>query len=146
MEIVKLTKQDYNALYELWHSCKGMGLNSLDDTEEGISRFLERNPDTCFGAKEGKKLAGAILCGSDGRRGYIYHTAVHPDFRHHGIGSALVEHVMDALRELGIHKTALVVFARNQEGNAFWEKMGFKTREDIVYRDCVLDEMIRYDT
>lgn len=138
--------EDYREVYDLWLSCKGMGLNDVDDTETGVSRFLERNPDTCFVAHREGKLIGVIMAGSDGRRGYIYHTAVHPSCRKQGVGSALVKRVLEALRQLGISKAALVVFARNQEGNLFWEKQGFTVREDLIYRNKSLVEMTRIDT
>ena len=56
-----------------------------------------------------------------------------------------MEAALAALRAEGIHKAALVVMARNLKGNAFWEQLGFTPRPDLVYRDKVLDEMIRYD-
>ena len=146
MELRALYPEDYPSLYRLWASCTGMGLNNLDDSEEGLTRFLQRNPTSCFAAVEDGQLIGAILAGSDGRRGYIYHTAVHPGCQGRGIGRALVERTLDALRALGIHKVALVVFRRNEDGNAFWEAMGFTVREDILYRNRTLDEMIRYDS
>ena len=144
--IRKINIADYDALYALWLSCKGMGLNDLDDSREGIARFLERNPDTCFLWEEADQLIGAIMAGNDGRRGYIYHTAVHPDHRHRGIATALTEKALQALADLGINKAALVVFARNEGGNAFWESLGFTTRPDIVYRNRTLREMKRFDT
>lgn len=79
-------------------------------------------------------------------RGYLYHTAVAPDCRHRGIGSALVQAVLDALAAEGIHKAALVVFSRNRAGNAFWEAQGFTVREDLTYRNRALAEMKRIDT
>lgn len=144
--IRKMHITDYDALYALWLSCRGMGLNDLDDSREGIARFLDRNPDTCFLWEESDQLIGAIMAGNDGRRGYIYHTAVHPDHRHRGIATALTEKALQALADLGINKAALVVFARNESGNAFWEKLGFTTRPDIVYRNRTLREMKRFDT
>ena len=72
-----------------------------------------------------------------------------PEYREtkrRGIARALVERTIEALRALGIHKVALVVFRRNEGGNAFWERMGFTVREDITYRNRTLDEMIRYDS
>ena len=145
MNIRPMTIADYDAVYALWMSCTGMGLNNLDDSREGIERFLARNPDTCFVAEE-DGIIGVILTGSDGRRGYIYHTAVHPAHRKRGIGSALVQRTLDALKAIGIHKAALVVFARNADGNAFWEKLGFTVRDDLTYRNLTLTEMVRIDT
>lgn len=146
MKIRKMNKEDYEKLYDLWLSCKGMGLNSIDDSREGIERFLNRNPDTCFTAEEGNRIVGAIMAGSDGRRGYIYHTAVHPDFRKRGIGSELVKSVTDELKDMGIAKTALVVFGSNISGNAFWEKQGFAERNDLIYRDKALTKMVKTNT
>lgn len=145
MNIRTMTIADYDKVYALWLSCKGMGLNNLDDSCEGIERFLKRNPDTCFVAEDGE-LVGVIIAGNDGRRGYIYHTAVSPDHRRKGIAKALVNAALNALRDLGINKTALVVFERNADGNAFWESAGFTPRGDLVYRNKALTEMIRIDT
>lgn len=146
MNIRRMQTSDYKNIYALWLSCKGMGLNDLDDSESGITRFLSRNPETCFVAEKDGRLIGVIMAGNDGRRGYIYHTAVHPSHQKQGIGSALVKAALDALKELGIGKVALVVFERNKEGNAFWEKQGFTVRNDLTYRNRALVDMIRKDT
>lgn len=137
---------DYEQVYDLWLSCAGMGLNNLDDSKEGIQRFLDRNPDTCFVAQDEQKIVGVIIAGNDGRRGYIYHTAVDPEQRHRGIATRLVNEAMGALKALGINKTALVVFSKNTDGNAFWEKSGFTSRDDLVYRNKTITEMVRIDT
>lgn len=146
MKIRSMSMDDYKTIYALWLSCKGMGLNDTDDSEAGIARFLERNPDTCFVAEEEGTLIGAIMAGNDGRRGYIYHTAVHPSYRKRGIGSLLVKAAVNALKRFGIGKVALVVFEKNADGNAFWEKQGFTVRTDLTYRNKALVEMIRTDT
>jgi len=146
MNIRKMTLDDYDSIYELWMSCKGMGLNNLDDSKEGIERFIKRNPDTCFVAAMDDKIVGAIMVGSDGRRGYIYHTAVNPQYRRQGIATHLVDTALQSLAQLGINKVALVVFDKNSDGNSFWEKNGFTVRNDLVYRNKVLTEMVRIDT
>ena len=146
MEIRKMQISDYKAVYDLWLSCKGMGLNDVDDSEKGISRFLERNPETCFVAIDNNEIMGVILCGNDGRRGYIYHIAVKSSERNNGIGTKLVDRAMKAFEDIGITKVALVVFEQNETGNIFWEKKGFISREDLVYRNKQITEMIRIDT
>ncbi|MCC8196635.1 MAG: GNAT family N-acetyltransferase [Ruminococcus sp.] len=146
MKIRLMNIKDYSAVYRLWMSCAGMGLNTIDDTEEGINRFLERNPDTCFVAEDKNGIIGAILVGNDGRRGYIYHTAVLPGYRRQGIATQLVDTAMEALHKIGIIKVALVVFNRNETGNTFWESMGFTERDDLVYRNKVFFEIERIDT
>ena len=146
MQIRKMKIEDYEAVYRLWLSCKGMGLNSVDDSREGIEKFLRRNPETCFVAEKDGKIAGVILAGNDGRRGYIYHTAVSSEQRRQGIASRLLDAVLTAFENIGITKVALVVFERNADGNAFWEKAGFTVREDLVYRNKSIAEMTRIDT
>jgi len=146
MNIRIMTLDDYNSVYALWLSTNGMGLNDIDDSRQGIKRYLLRNPGTCFVADTGDGIVGVIMAGHDGRRGYIHHTAVHPDHRGRGIGSRLVDAAFAALRAEGISKAALVAFERNTGGNAFWEKQGFTVREDLVYRNRTLVEMNRIDT
>ncbi|MDE6777643.1 MAG: GNAT family N-acetyltransferase [Oscillospiraceae bacterium] len=146
MNIRIMTINDYKEVYALWLSCKGMGLNNLDDSEEGIAKFLERNPETCFVAEIDNKIVGVILVGNDGRRGYIYHTAVHLNYRNLKIATQLVNKAMLALEEIGIHKVALVVFEDNIVGNAFWEKMGFTVRDDLLYRNFSLTDMVKMNT
>lgn len=144
--IRQMELSDYEQMYDLWMHTPGMGLNNLDDSAEGIEKYLKRNPTTCFVAEQEGKIVGAIMAGHDGRRGYIYHTTVHKDCRRQGIGGKLVQHVLDALEQEGIHKVALVAFDRNSLGNAFWEAQGFTSREDLVYRNRCIRELVRIDT
>lgn len=146
MNIRKMLISDYDEVYALWMSCAGMGLNNLDDSKAGIDKFIKRNPDTCFVAEIENKIVGVIMVGNDGRRGYIHHTAVDPQYRKQGIARRLVDTAMQALKQCGINKAALVVFDRNKGGNEFWQKLGFTVREDLVYRNRVLTEMTRIDT
>lgn len=146
MKIRTMSISDYADVYNLWLSCKGMGLNSLDDSRDGIEKFLKRNPDTCFVAEVDNRIVGSILTGNDGRRGYIYHTAVSPQYQQHGIGSTLVDTAIDALKKLGINKIALVVFDKNDNGNTFWEKQGFTERNDLIYRNKTINHFERIDT
>ncbi len=141
MHIRLMTIADYEAVFQLWRSTPGMGLNQQDDSPEGISRYLQRNPQTCFVALEGNAIIGVILGGHDGRRGFIYHLAVTPAHRKKGIGKALVETALEALKGQGINKVALVVLHKNDSGNAFWEKIGFTTRPDLVYRNKALTDL-----
>ena len=141
-----MTQEDYDAAYDLWMYTPGMGLNTLDDSRAGISRFLTRNPATCFVAEADGSIVGTILAGHDGRRGYIYHLAVDSSCRKQGIATELVNRALLSLRNEGINKVALVVFGKNEGGNAFWEKIGFSRREDLTYRNKSLIELERIDT
>lgn len=141
-----MTIADYDAVYDLWIHTPGMGLNTTDDSREGIEKYLRRNPTTSFVALDGDAVVGVIMAGHDGRRGFIHHTAVLPAYRGQGIATRLVEHAMAALEAEGIHKTALVVFTHNEIGNGFWEAIGFTQREDLVYRNRNIHELQRVDT
>lgn len=146
MIIRNFTIDDYDRVYALWMSSKNMGFNNVDDSREGIDRFLKKNPNTCFLAEEDGRCIGIIMAGNDGRRGYIYHTCVAEEYRGRGIGRQLVERTVEGLKAEGITKAALVAFTRNEAGNAFWEKMGFVRRDDLYYRNRAFVELVRIDT
>jgi ribosomal protein S18 acetylase RimI-like enzyme len=146
MRIQVMKNRDYLGVYNLWISTPGMGLNNLDDSKEGIKKYLKRNPKTCFIAKENDKIIGAILTGHDGRRGYIHHLAVDIRYRKKGIGSELVRTAIDALVKEDINKVAFVVFKNNKIGNTFWQRLGFTDRQDLIYRNKVInDKLVRND-
>ena len=146
MTIRNMTIEDYDQVWALWMSSKNMGFNNVDDSREGIEKYLRRNPTTSFVAEENGKIVGIILGGHDGRRGFIHHTCVSEKCRGQGIGTALLNRCLEALKDEGIHKVALLVFRRNEIGNAFWEKNGFTVRNDVAYRNRALSELFRIDT
>lgn len=137
---------DYDGVYNLWINTPGMGLNTTDDSREGIEKYLKRNPASSFVAECNGKIVGVIMAGHDGRRGYIHHTAVLPDYRKQGIAKRLVDCAIVALEAEGIHKVALVAFKKNDIGNGFWEHIGFSDRDDLVYRNKNIHELSRIDT
>ena len=139
MKIRKMNTEDYEDAYNLWTSESRVGLRSIDDSKSGIEKFLMRNPSTCFVSEEEGEITGTILCGSDGRRGYIYHAMVSKEFRRSGTGRRLVAQVLKELEKMGINKAALVVFEDNEQGNEFWESLGFYSRGDLVYRDKTIN-------
>jgi N-acetylglutamate synthase len=141
MDIRTMTIKDYDQVFQLWNNTNGMGMRNLDDSKDGIKKYLDRNPKTNFVVIEKETVVGVIMCGHDGRRGYIYHTAVSPQFRNRGIGTLLVNTATHALKKEGITKVALVAFENNLLGNAFWENLGFEKRIDLVYRNKSLNEI-----
>lgn len=138
MTIMLMQPGDYEEIYALWNGMPGIGLRAGDDDKEGIARFLARNPHTCMVARQDGLLVGVVLGGHDGRRGHIYHMAVHPASRRRGVGRALVQALLEAMRREGIRKVGLVAYGANDEGNAFWREMGFAPRGDLVYQDITL--------
>lgn len=140
MDIRVMTIKDYDKVYGLWRTIRGFGIRSMDDSRDGIARFLKRNPTTSMTAWEGDILIGAILCGHDGRRGCLYHVCVRKSHRRQGVGKAMVVACMEALRAEEINKVSLIAFTKNDIGNAFWNKMGWTKRQDLNYYDFTLNE------
>lgn len=140
MQIRKMEISDYSQVKELWMTIHGFAIRSIDDSYEGVERFLKRNPDTSVVAIEDGRIVGAILCGHDGRRGCLYHVCVHEAYRLRGIGKAMVVFCMEALKKENINKVSLIAFTRNDVGNAFWRQIGWVRREDLNYYDFTLNE------
>ena len=135
-----MTIEDYDQVYALWKKIKGFGIRSIDDSREGVARFLKRNPSTSVVAEEDGKIVGSILCGHDGRRGCQYHVCVDEAYRRHGIGRAMVVFAMKALQKEEINKVSLIAFTRNDIGNAFLNTIGWTERLDLNYYDFTLNE------
>lgn len=134
-----MTIKDYNEIYALWMRIHGFGIRSMDDSREGIERFLQRNPATSAVAVEDGKIVGSILCGHDGRTGCFYHVCVDEACRRRGIGKSMAVFCMEALKAERINKVALIAFRRNDAGNSFWKQMGWR-QVDANYYDFVLNE------
>ena len=142
-----MEKEDYDGVRKLWLGIEGFAIRSIDDSREGVYRFLDRNPTTSIVAQKGDEIIGAILCGHDGRRGCFYHVCVEKKHRQQGIGKAMVVMAMEELRRERINKVSLIAFTRNDVGNQFWKCIGWTRREDLNYYDFTLNEenIIRYN-
>lgn len=130
IDIREMTPQDYDTVYALWEQTEGVGLSAADSRER-INSYLERNPGCSFVARDEERAVGAVLCGHDGRRGYLHHLAVKPAYRRHGVGRQLITHALTALRKAGIDKCHLFVFKTNAPALAFWQANGWQIRTDI---------------
>ncbi|MBN1217665.1 MAG: GNAT family N-acetyltransferase [Anaerolineae bacterium] len=130
MKISAFTIDNYDPVMALWQQTEGVGLSSAD-ARESIQSYLERNPGLSFIAVEDGQLVGAVLSGHDGRRGYIHHLAVHPNYRRQGIGRQLVDRCMAVLQAAGIQKCHLFIFHQNHNGIGFWQSVGWARRSDI---------------
>ena len=142
--IKKVTISDYDAIYELWNMVEQSrrALNPVDDSREGIARYLRRNPDTCFAAVKDSRIIGVILTGHDGRRAIVHHLCVHPDYQRMGIAGHLVSLAEEALQKEGIQKIFGLVFKDNGAANAFWEQQGYLLRTNLNYRNKSLNNQI----
>ena len=132
VEFAEMTIREYDGVSALWRNTVGIGLDDAD-TRETMAEYLERNPGLSFVARDGGAIVGAVLCGHDGRRGYLHHLAVADSHRRQGIGRALVEKCISGLRAIGIPKCNIFVFAGNAEGKRFWKADGWIERSDLAF-------------
>ncbi|MBR0164691.1 MAG: GNAT family N-acetyltransferase [Lachnospiraceae bacterium] len=135
-----MTITDYPSVYALWKTIPGFGIRAIDDSEEGIERFLLRNPSSCAVAEQDGHIVGAILCGHDGRSACFYHVCVAKEYRRRGIGSAMVRFCIEALKREEINRILLNAFIKNEIGNLFWQSMGWRLCSDSHYYDYILNE------
>ena len=122
---------DHDAALALWQRTPGVGLSAAD-RREAIAAYLARNPGTSFVAERDGALVGTLLCGHDGRRGLIHHLVTDTTQRRQGVARALVQRGLRALRDQGIDKCHLMVFADNIEGLAFWTGIGGQQRGELA--------------
>jgi ribosomal protein S18 acetylase RimI-like enzyme len=125
------TLADYDEVYSLWTATEGIGLSTAD-TPDRIAIYLERNPGLSFVAKARGEVIGAVLCGTDGRRGYLHHLAVRLDWRGKGVGGELVKRCLAGLLQAGIDRCHLFVYKKNESGRAFWVHQGWRERLDLM--------------
>lgn len=121
---------DYDAVLELMQNTPGISLRDAD-SREATERYLVRNPQMSFVAEAEGHVVACVMCGHDGRRGYLQHLLVLPDYRRQGIAQALVERCLSALEQLGIHKCHLDVFKTNTHAAEYWQGQGWTLRTDI---------------
>jgi ribosomal protein S18 acetylase RimI-like enzyme len=131
IDIHEMTIADYDEVRALWQRSEGIDLSGAD-SRSSITRFLERNPGLSFVARDGEQLVGAVLCGHDGRRGYIDHLVVSKTHRRQGIGRMLASRCLYNLMQNGIQKWNLFVREDNKDAIAFWSKLGWQQRVELV--------------
>ena len=118
-------------MLRLWQDTEGIGLNESDDRSH-IRSYLRRNPGMSFVAVRGGEIVGAVLCGHDGRRGYLHHLAVAKAHRKKGVGKRLVNACLVKLRQLKIQKCNIFLFADKAAGEKFWKHNGWLQRTDLL--------------
>ena len=123
--------EDYETAVELWKRVDGVEIAEGDD-REGVARFLARNPGLSRVATDGSTVIGVAFCGNDGRRGYIYHLAVDPNYRGQGVGKRLVGECLEGLRRLGLQRANIMVATDNPRGREFWSKCGWEELDGAI--------------
>lgn len=136
VDVAPMIIADYDEVFALWQGCDGIGLHDFEDSREGVALYLDRNPEMSFVARKEGRLVGAVLCGHDGRRGYLNHLAVHPEFRRHGIARILVDMCLSELRNCRIRQCNIVVFRDNTSGREMWSRLSWIERDSLVRMQC----------
>jgi len=138
-------ESDFAEVLRLWAQTEGVGLNELD-TPAQLSHYLQRNPGMSFVARDGGEIVGAVLCGHDGRRGYLHHLAVAKSHRRRGLGKKLVEMCLARLAEIEVQKCNIFLFADNADGEGFWKHNGWANRDDLCVMQRVLHPAPKADS
>ena len=139
MKEVKLREfemSDWEAAWQLWQKELGKSTDDSWDREK-VESFLERNPGLSFVAMVDGSFAGTVMCGFDGRRGYVYHLAVAEGNKRKGIGTALMQIAVSKLKDAGAGKIHLMVFVENECAQIFYNKLGFQNREDVTLMSSI---------
>ena len=128
--IVPFTTSEIEAALALWRVTDHLGLTP-EDEPVALDNFLARNPGLSYVAVDDGRVVGTVLCGHDGRRGYIHHIAVAAAYRRRSLASELLDRALAKLQSNGIAKCHALVFRDNPYGELFWSRKGWEFREDI---------------
>lgn len=131
VEILPFSPSDYDEVMALWQATEGLTLREAD-SRSAVIHYLAHNPGLSFVARDGRRLVGAVLAGTDGRRGYLQHLAVAPTHRSQGLGTSLANRVLEGLGALGIAKCHLFVRRERAQAREFWERLGWTARDDVT--------------
>ena len=130
-----MTADDYDEVFAMWQITTKRALSDAD-SRENIAFYLDRNPGMSQIAEIGGKVVGTVLCGHDGRRGFIHHMAVLPEYRRHQIAKRMAEKAIKSLADAGIAKTHIFCYTNNSLGQSFWKAMGWEKRDDVYVFSC----------
>lgn len=130
IQIKEMSISDYDEIFAMWQITSKRALSKADEREE-IERYLNRNKGLSQVAVVDGKIVGTVLAGHDGRRGFIHHMAVMPEYRRNGIAKAMATKAVEKLAEQGIVKTHIFTYCDNSAGQGFWGSIGFEKRDDI---------------
>lgn len=138
MDIEKFSIESYDDIINLWRKA-GISVGSTD-TKEELERMLQRNPDLFLIGKSDEKVTSVVMGGFDGRRGYIHHLAVDPDYQKRGYGKTMIDELMIKFRKMGVHKVHLFIEKYNKGVVRFFQKMGWDIRDDLIMMSYVPDK------
>ena len=140
MRIEKYSNKSYIEVIELW---KKTGISvSSSDTKEELEKMYNRNPQLFLLGKMKEKVVGVVMGGFDGRRGYLHHLAIDPEYQKKGYGRLMVDNLIKKFRKLGVHKVHLFIEKNNKEVVKFYRNLGWKIRDDLIMMSFIPDENV----
>lgn len=140
MRIEKYSNKSYIEVIELW---KKTGISvSSSDTKEELEKMYNRNPQLFLLGKMKEKVVGVVMGGFDGRRGYLHHLAIDPEYQKKGYGRLMVDNLIKKFRKLGVHKVHLFIEKNNKEVVKFYQNLGWKIRDDLIMMSFIPDENV----
>ena len=140
MKIEEFKIKYYDRVVELWKKA-GIGMGSSDTIDE-VSRVLNKNPDLFLIGKEQEKVIAVVIGAFDGRRGYVHHLAVDPDYQHKGFGRTIMKVLIEQFRKRNIHKVHLFIEKSNKRVVEFYNNLGWDVREDLIMMSYIPDDKL----
>ncbi|MFX1456550.1 MAG: GNAT family N-acetyltransferase [Promethearchaeota archaeon] len=138
MKIETFSMEFYDDIIQLWEKA-GISVSSSDSKEE-INRMLIKNPDLFLIGRIQGKIIAVVMGGFDGRRGYVHHLAVHPEYQKEGNGRKIMNKLIEIFRQKEIHKVHLFIEKTNKEVINFYKNLGWELRKDLTMMSFVPDE------
>lgn len=109
----EMKESDIDQVLKLWNDIFGSSFLESSVTKEELIAYMKKNPDaSSVACTEEGKVIGALLCGNDGIRGFIYHIAIYNEYRVNEIEKRLLERSLSKLKEIGI-KTGFIFTQNN---------------------------------
>ena len=137
--IIPYTLDRHAEVLALMKATPGLAVREAD-SREATARYLERNPGLSFLVEAEGRIVGCAMSGHDGRRGYLQHVVVAPEYRGQGLAHALITRCLDGLEAQGILKVHLDVFADNDLANRYWTRRGWQRRDDLIRYSLIRGE------
>ena len=140
MKIELFTMRYYHEIIALW---KRSGIEvSSSDTRDEIAKMLKRNPDLFLIGKENEKVIAVVMGAFDGRRGYVHHLAIDPDYQKKGYGKTMMDELIEKFQIKKVHKVHLLIEKSNKEVADFYRKLGWEVRDDLIMMSFVPDKSL----
>jgi ribosomal protein S18 acetylase RimI-like enzyme len=123
--------EDEQAVVALWRACDLVA--SYNDPAADF-RFAKSGPcsDVLIAIDDVGEVAGSVMVGHDGHRGWLYYVAGRPTSRGKGVGRLMVQAAEDWLRERGVVKAQLMIRETNTKVVSFYERLGFEMAPRVV--------------